>query len=148
MNRHESYNAEFQTIDGGRVTVHASPDQIEVHRYRSDGSEIDSDVMTFDEARQVLRQEEDARKYIAALRGALGQTDRKEKAKLEREQREHSESLQRDANRLVAFLSGFDQAYSMRTHPFRAEVLDILTKHDRERFVKIENELTWPAARI
>lgn len=65
----------------------------------------------------------------------------------ERRQRDLQEARQRDANRLQAFLSGYDQAYSMREHPEREEVLALLTPNDRNRFLKIEGETTWPATR-
>ena len=74
--------------------------------------------------------------------------NRKEKAKLEREKREHEEAINRDANRIRAFLSGYDGAYSMREHQHRDEVLQALTSADRKRFQRIESETTWPTNRI
>jgi hypothetical protein len=74
--------------------------------------------------------------------------NREEKARLDRERRDHEDAIRRDANRVQAFLSGFDGAYSMREHPYRDEVLHALKKRERTRFLRIESEMTWPPTRL
>lgn len=71
-----------------------------------------------------------------------------EKARREEERREQTrrESHKRDADRIRAFLGGYDVTYSIveGTHHDTAEVLDLLAPHDRKRFNKILEETTWP----
>ncbi|MCS5479781.1 ParB N-terminal domain-containing protein [Corynebacterium sp. YIM 101645] len=62
----------------------------------------------------------------------------------ERRQQEHRDAIQRDANRLKGFLVGYGQAWGMRDHPHRGEVLDLLDPAERKRFITIEGEITWP----
>lgn len=76
------------------------------------------------------------------------QRNRDEARKRAQAKRDHEEAIKRDANRIRAFLSGFDGAYSLRTHPSRADVLDALSDNDRKRFLRIEKEITWPSNRI
>lgn len=118
------------------------------------------------DAERADQEEDEAREYLVAnapeLLGEVGgkyetarearavwlERNRKEKSRIERERRDHDESIQRDARRLSAFLSGYDQAYSMREHQFRDEVLAALSKSDRTRFTRIEEETAWPSTRI
>lgn len=62
----------------------------------------------------------------------------------EQRQREHLDSLKRDANRLKGFLTGYGQAWGMREHPHRDHVLNMLEPTERKRFITIEGEITWP----
>lgn len=62
----------------------------------------------------------------------------------QRRQREHRDALQRDANRLKGFLVGYGQAWDMRDHPHRNDVLDLLDPAEKKRFITIEGEITWP----
>ena len=114
-----------------------------------------------DEARAET-EEAEARAYIEAnapelldhhptareARAVYLERNRAEKARIEREQHDHAEAIQRDANRVKAFLSGFDGAYSMRDHPHRDEVLNHLSATERRRFTEIEGAMTWPTSRI
>lgn len=118
------------------------------------------------DAARAAQEEADARSYLEAeapdllafvgdkydtareARAVYLERNRAEKARIEREQRDHAEAIQRDANRIKAFLSGFDGAYSMRTHPHRDEVLNTLSATERRRFTDIEGALTWPTNRI
>lgn len=62
----------------------------------------------------------------------------------ERRERERIDSLKRDANRLKGFLTGYGQAWEMRSHPHRNEVLNFLDAAERKRFITIEREIKWP----
>ena len=59
-------------------------------------------------------------------------------------EREHLDSLERDRNRLKGFLIGYGQAWGMRNHPYRDQVLELLDEFERPRFLEIEKEITWP----
>lgn len=62
----------------------------------------------------------------------------------ERRERERMDSLKRDANRLKGFLTGYGQAWEMRNHPHRNEVLNLLDAAERKRFITIERGIEWP----
>lgn len=74
--------------------------------------------------------------------------EEKRRREIEKKQREHEQALGRDANRLRAFLDGWETAWAMRTDEHRDEVLSRLEKPLRERFLKIERETTWPTERL
>lgn len=57
---------------------------------------------------------------------------------------EHDAAVRRHADYIRAFLSGVHTAAGMGDHPLRDEVLDALPPHDRERFLRIEKESSWP----
>lgn len=59
-------------------------------------------------------------------------------------EREHLDGLQRCANRLKGFLVGYGQAWEMREHPDRDQILELLDEFQRPRFLEIEKEITWP----
>lgn len=69
----------------------------------------------------------------------------------EREERERAkrEALERDADRVRAFLSGYDTAYTIATglHPNINEVLNLLANTDRTRFTNIKETTSWPSER-
>lgn len=73
----------------------------------------------------------------------------KERRLVEEKQKEDQARVERGKNRVQAFLSGYDQAYSMAQGmcPDREQVLSALQKRERERFELIERETTWPTAR-
>lgn len=72
-----------------------------------------------------------------------------EKARREEEQkqRDHREAIKREAERLKQFLFGYGQAWDMRDHPYRNEVLAQLDSSARNRFTTIEKEITWPSVK-
>lgn len=72
-----------------------------------------------------------------------------EKARREEEQkqRDHREAIKREAERLKQFLFGYGQAWDMRDHPYRDEVLAQLDSSARSRFTTIEKEITWPSVK-
>lgn len=74
--------------------------------------------------------------------------EEKRRREIEKKQREHEQARGRDANRLRAFLDGWETAWAMRTDEYRDEVLNLLEKPLRERFLKIERATTWPTERL
>lgn len=72
-----------------------------------------------------------------------------EKARREEEQkhRDHLDTIKREAERLKQFLYGYGQAWSMREHPYREEVLAQLDQSARNRFSTIEKEISWPSVK-
>lgn len=72
-----------------------------------------------------------------------------EKARREEEQkqRDHREAIKREAERLKQFLFGYGQAWDMRDHPYRNEVLAQLDPSARNRFTTIEKEIAWPSVK-
>lgn len=95
----------------------------------------------------LLDVEDGTHKSYRHARAAYLEDNRREKAKQEQARRDREESWDRDINRLEAFLMGFDTAFTMREHPEREEVLNRMNRTKRDRFLKIEEELTWPASR-
>lgn len=65
----------------------------------------------------------------------------------EQKQRDHREAIKREAERLKQFLFGYGQAWDMRDHPYRDEVLAQLDSSARNRFTTIEKEITWPSVK-
>lgn len=63
--------------------------------------------------------------------------------------RDREEAIGRDANRIRAFLSGYDAAYSLalHIHSRRDDVLAVLHELDSKRFLRIESMTTWPESR-
>lgn len=63
-----------------------------------------------------------------------------------RKQRERdlNDSIDRDRDRIVAFLNGWPTAAKLADHPHRTKVLDRLAPHYRQTFLQIESEgFTW-----
>lgn len=65
-----------------------------------------------------------------------------------RDEREHREAIQRYVNGIANFLNGWNTAAYLASDPNRSEVLDALSEFDRERFLRIEQETTWPSIQI
>lgn len=65
----------------------------------------------------------------------------------EQKQRDHLDTIKREAERLKQFLFGYGQAWSMREHPYREEVLAQLDQSARNRFTTIEKEISWPSVK-
>lgn len=81
--------------------------------------------------------DEAARKAKAAAR-----------AEADRRKRDREEAIQRDANRIKAFLTGFDTARMVATGKPNTktcdEIVAKLTPTQRRRFTAIANAITWP----
>ena len=86
--------------------------------------------------------------YLEHDKQARWEEEKARRAEEER-QRAYRDALQRDAQRIKAFLSGYDGAYSVATgaHQEPQAVLDLLDTNDRNRFTKIMEETQWPATR-
>lgn len=54
---------------------------------------------------------------------------------------ERAAAILRAAKRVEKFLDGFDQVVGLTSNPFRDEILESLTDHDRDRLLSIEKEL-------
>lgn len=70
-----------------------------------------------------------------------------EEARREAERRrlqEHRDSIQRTKSRLEAWLDTYTVAWDMRTNEYRDEILSALETRNRNRFLTIEKETTWP----
>src|SRR5699024_1409030 len=76
--------------------------------------------------------------------------DRAAKRERETREREYRESLQRDANRVKAFLSGYSATWRIATdnHPKSDEVLELLNSVERRRFYEIKEQTAWPTQEI
>ncbi|OFK27196.1 hypothetical protein HMPREF2822_12195 [Corynebacterium sp. HMSC062E11] len=57
---------------------------------------------------------------------------------------EHRDSIQRTKSRLEAWLDTYTVAWDMRTNEYRDEILSALETRNRNRFLTIEKETTWP----
>jgi ParB-like chromosome segregation protein Spo0J len=98
--------------------------------------------MDLDEALAVLdAREEKARREAESLASA------EERERRQREQ-EHREAIGRYVNRLGNFLDGFSTATHLANDPNREDVLAALSHYDRDRFLRIEKETTWPSIQI
>lgn len=62
----------------------------------------------------------------------------------EQRARELHEGDKRGANRLNAFLHGLSQARGMHDNPRRNEILALLETPQRDLFLQVEKEITWP----
>lgn len=67
---------------------------------------------------------------------------------LTQEQRDHRDAVRRNVNRIENFLHGFDCAAHLAQSPMRDDVLAALDPFDRERFLRIEQETSWPSTMI
>lgn len=79
------------------------------------------------EEREEIRQAEEARREV-------------ERKRLQ----EHRDSIQRTKSRLEAWLDTYTVAWDMRTNEYRDEILNALETRNRNRFLTIEKETTWP----
>ena len=61
---------------------------------------------------------------------------------------EHKHAIRRQVSWLNSFLMGYRMAAGMATSPSRDEVLAELHPSDRDRFLTIEKEITWPSTLI
>jgi len=61
---------------------------------------------------------------------------------------EHKAAIRRAAAWINSFLIGYRPAAGLRTDPAREEILAELDPFDRDRFLTIEKELTWPTTLI
>lgn len=59
---------------------------------------------------------------------------------------EHAAAVDRLANYIKSFLRGVDTAAHLHEDAMRDEVLAALPQHDRDRFLRIEKDTTWPAS--
>lgn len=116
----------------------------ELQQYADDGNANAVEVLAESQHRNNRERLAAFRLRDEKARKAASEAARKRK----QEKQDHDEAIRRDANRVKAFLSGYDGAYSMRTHPHRDEVIAALTPGERKRFLAIEKETTWPSHRI
>jgi hypothetical protein len=65
-----------------------------------------------------------------------------------REKREHDDALRRRVDTLLAFLNSYRLAAALADDPWRDEILAHLEDVDRDRFLIIEKETSWPSTRI
>ncbi|WP_034986013.1 ParB N-terminal domain-containing protein [Corynebacterium jeikeium] len=66
--------------------------------------------------------------------------EQEKKRKEEEEQRDHRVFIERHKTYVETFVEAFKFGLMMATFPARDEVLDAMEKHDRERFLEIENK--------
>lgn len=66
--------------------------------------------------------------------------EQEKKRKEEAEQRDHRVFIERHKTYVETFVKAFEFGLMMATFPARDEVLDAMEKHDRERFLEIENK--------
>jgi hypothetical protein len=65
-----------------------------------------------------------------------------------RDQREHADAVRRQVQSIEAFLASWRSAALLTQDPNRDEVLAELAEFDRDRFLTIEKETSWPSNRI
>ena len=87
------------------------------------------------------------RAAFAAIQEEREEIRQAELARVEAERRrlqEHRDSIQRTKSRLEAWLDTYTVAWDMRTNEYRDEILNALETRNRNRFLTIEKETTWP----
>jgi hypothetical protein len=105
------------------------------------GALVDAEELTIPEA---LRRAKLPDRY-AKLVGS-GDLDLDEAEHLAtRDERDHRDAIARYVNGINSFLNGWNTAANLASDPNRDEVLAALSDFDRDRFVRIEKETTWPS---
>lgn len=87
------------------------------------------------------------RAAFAAIQEEREEIRQAEEARREAERKrlqEHRDSIQRTKSRLEAWLDTYTVAWDMRTNEYRDEILSALETRNRNRFLTIEKETTWP----
>ena len=103
------------------------------------GALVDAGTLTLDEAVRRMALSPDYQHRVASGHLTLDEAEVLDK----RDQREHREAVERDANRIRNFLNGYDAAASLHRHPHRDQVLACLEPLDQERIATIERSQAW-----
>lgn len=101
---------------------------------------VDAEELTVEEAERIAALPERHEKLVASGELTLDEAEHL----ATREEREYRESIDRAKSAIESFLYGYTVAANLKNSANRDDILGALSDHDRERFLTIEKEATWP----
>lgn len=108
------------------------------------GALVDAGELTIPDALRRAKLPERYARLVAAGDLALDEAEHL----ATRDEREHRDAIARYVNGISSFLNGWNTAANLASDPNRDEVLAALSDFDRDRFLRIEKETTWPSIQI